>query len=137
MFLSACVGLSGSERGRHGAAAAAIWVATRCSSCVPLPLVAVALYRRKWGFLAWSAVFFVALSMLAVPCSVSPNMYGEFLSRRGPSPTNSVASQWNMSVDRSSSRFDPAWRGTGAAFYGGPCCGAARPWSVGLLVEAP
>ena len=117
MFLSACLGLSGSERSRRGAAAAAVWVVTSVFKLFPLPLAAVALYRRKWGFLGWSAIFFVALTLLAIPLS-APNMYTEFLSSSQALTTNRVASQWNMSVDSLIQQFDPAWRGTGAAFYG-------------------
>lgn len=116
MYLSACLGLSQTDRSWRAAGSAAAWVGTVVFKVFPLPLILVAILRRKWKFVGSAAGMFVVLTLAAVPLS-PPGAYGEFLSTSRALTANRVSSPWNVSIDAFIHVFDPTWRGTGAAFY--------------------
>ena len=79
LFLSACLGLSGTERNRSRAAGVALlWVAIVALKLFPLALVAVLLWQRRGRVLGWSVLWGLVLSTLAL--LVGPlSWYGDFV----------------------------------------------------------
>ena len=115
LFLSACLGLRATDRHPGAVGAALVWVGTVAFKLFPLPLLAVAVLRRRWRFVAWSSGLLVLLTVLAVPLAPDGS-YGEFLSSTRALTANRVASPFNVSIDAFIHLFDRSWRGDGAAF---------------------
>lgn len=118
MFLSACLGLSQTDRTSRAGGAAAAWVGTVVFKVFPLPLIFVAILRRRWKFVAFSVGLLVLLTIVAAPLTPSGS-YGEFLSTSRAITATRVASPWNVSIDAFIHVFYSSWRGTGGAFYAG------------------
>ena len=105
------------DRGSRAAGAAAVWVTTVLFKVFPLPLIAIAVLRRRWKFVAWSAGLLVAMTLVTL--TIAPtSLYGQFLDTSRVVTANRVASPWNVSVDSLIHSFDPSWRAAGVAFYG-------------------
>jgi hypothetical protein len=116
MFLSACLGLSQTDRVGRAGASAAVWVATVAFKVFPIPLILVAVIRRRWKFVAIAAALFAGLTVAAAPLAPD-GAYGAFFSSSRALTSTSVASRWNVSIDAFIHLFDPGWRGEGALFY--------------------
>jgi hypothetical protein len=116
MFLSVALGLSQTERSSRAAGAAAVWATTVLFKVFPLPLLALAVIRRRWRFVAWSVGLLVAISVVTL--AVAPtSLYGQFLDTSRVVTANRVASPWNVSVDSLIHSFDSSWKASGAAFF--------------------
>lgn len=116
MFLSACLGLSQTDRASRAAGSAAVWVSTVAFKLFPLPLLLVAVIHRRWKFVVSAAALLVVLTVAAVPLAPA-SAYGAFFSSSRALTTTSLSSPWNVSIDAFIHLLDGNWRGDGAAFY--------------------
>jgi hypothetical protein len=116
MLLSACLGMSQTDRTARAAGTAAVWVITFLFKLFPLPLLLLAVLRRRWKFLAFSALFLAVATVAAVPLA-PPGAYEAFFATSRGITADRVASPWNVSLDAFVHQLDASWRGAGAAFY--------------------
>ncbi len=116
LFLSASLGISQTDRGRAAAGTAFAFVAAVLFKVFPIALVLVALWHRRWKFLAWTAGILAALTALSLAFT-PPSLYADFLDTSRMLTVNRVASPFNISVDSVVHLADPTWLGSGAAFY--------------------
>ncbi|MCB1004343.1 MAG: DUF2029 domain-containing protein [Acidimicrobiales bacterium] len=115
LFASAAIGLSRTDRGRHAAGAALVWVASIATKLFPLALAPLLLVRRKWLLLGWSAALLVALAVLGA--LVAPaSLLGHFVDSSASLSGTRVTSVSNLSVDAGLHRWFDGWRDEGGAF---------------------
>jgi hypothetical protein len=115
MFLSAAIGLSCTKSGPRAFGVAAVWVATVAFKLFPLPLLLVALINRRWRFLAWSAAFIGATTVLTL--AVLPtSLFGSFLDSTLALAGTRVHSASNLSIDAGLHRWIGSWKDDGVLF---------------------
>ena len=115
LFLSACLGLTRTDRTDRAVGAAAVFVGTVVFKLFPLPLLLVAAVRRRWRFVAAALGLLVALTIvtaLLVPLS----QYGEFVDSTRALTAQRVAYPWNISLDAFVHGAVGSWRTDGAVF---------------------
>jgi hypothetical protein len=130
LFLSACLGLSGTERGRKRAAlVAVVWVATVSFKAFPAALVLVLLWQRRWKVLAWAAG--AAASLAALTTLLGPaSWYRDFLHASRAISGFAAANRFNGSIEAVVHGWSPALVGSSAF---GPAYLVARLALVGGL----
>ena len=118
LFLSACLGLSRTDRPAGALGAAGAWVSAVLFKVFPLPLLLVAVLNKRWRFLAWSVALLLAAT--AITALVLPtSLFGDFVATTSASSADRVGLPRNVSLDSFVNLLDSSWRGTGAAFVAG------------------
>jgi hypothetical protein len=97
LFLSACLGVSSTRRGRV-ILASGVWVATVALKAFPAVLVLLLVWQRRWRMLAWSVAWtalLAALTALAGPAS----LWTDFVKGSGRLAGQSNWNAYNGSLD--------------------------------------
>lgn len=129
MVLSAAVGMGHDRRWWRDAGAAAAWVMTVLFKVFPLPLLVLAVARRRWRFAFWAVAQLVVVT-LVTSALVPWSLYRDFVTSTTTFAPGRVALPQNISIDRLINLADPGWRGSGALYDGGV---VARVLGIGAL----
>ena len=114
LFLSACLGLLGTERGnRRAALVALVWVATVSFKAFPAALLLVLLWQRRWRVLAWAVgagAALVALTAVLGPAS----WYRDFVHASRAISGFAAANRFNGSIEAVLHGWSPSLVGSAA-----------------------